>query len=261
MSTEQPIPTPNGVVPNGTTYGDTKTNGTSQPASSHVNGIAAETLHAAATADLAFDSIESTIAAFKTGSFIIVLDAPSRENEGDLICPAQDFTPEKAAFMIRHTSGLICSPLSPALAHSLHLPQMVPLGKNSEVDGTAYTVSVDALADGMTTGISACDRAMTCRKLSDPAAQPGDFRRPGHVFPLRAREGGVRQRRGHTEATVEFCRLAGKREVGAICELVDEGGDGMMRGEACLAFGRRWGIKVCTIEALVEFLETQQGSV
>ena len=180
--------------------------------------------------------------------------------------------------MIRHTSGLICSPLSPALAQSLNLPQMVPSGKNSEVDGTAYTISVDAVADGMTTGISAHDRAMTCRKLSEPGAQPGDFRRPGHVFPLRAREGGVRQRRGHTEATVEFCRLAGKREVGAICELVEEGeevvelfkgkgtgiartertipgGGGMMRGEACLAFGRRWGIKVCTIEALVEYLE------
>lgn len=156
---------------------------------------------------------------------------------------------------------------------------MVPSGKNSEVDGTAYTVSVDAVADGMTTGISACDRAMTCRKLSEPGAQPEDFRRPGHVFPLRAKEGGVRQRRGHTEATVEFCRLAGKREVGAICELVEEGeelgkgtgciaraertfpGGGMMRGEACLAFGRRWGIKVCTIEALVEYLEKSERSV
>ena len=180
--------------------------------------------------------------------------------------------------MIRHTSGLICSPLSPALAQSLNLPQMVPSGKNSEVDGTAYTVSVDAVADGMTTGISACDRAMTCRKLSEPGAQPADFRRPGHVFPLRAREGGVRQRRGHTEATIDFCRLAGKREVGAICELVEEGdevvkrtgiasaertfpGGGMMRGEACLAFGRRWGIKVCTIEALVEYLDERERSV
>ena len=156
---------------------------------------------------------------------------------------------------------------------------MVPSGKNSEVDGTAYTVSVDAVAEGMTTGISAGDRAMTCRKLSEPGAQPLDFRRPGHVFPLRAREGGVRQRRGHTEATVEFCRLAGKSEVGAICELVEEGeevvvtgtgvaraertfppGGGMMRGKACLAFGRRWGIKVCTIEALVEYLEKREKS-
>lgn len=178
--------------------------------------------------------------------------------------------------MIRHTSGLICSPVSASLAESLNLPQMVPWGKNSEADGTAYTVSVDAVGGGMTTGISAYDRAMTCRKLSEPGAQPKDFRRPGHVFPLRARKGGVRERRGHTEATVEFCRLAGKREVGALCELVEEGEEiveeagvvraerttpcgGMMRRDGCLAFGQRWGIKVCTIDALVEYLERNES--
>jgi len=183
--------------------------------------------------------------------------------------------------MIRHTSGLICCPLSPALASSLNLPQMVPCAKIHDGDdetGTAYTISVDAVGDGMTTGISARDRAMTCRKLSELGAQPEAFRRPGHVFPLRAREGGVRARRGHTEATVEFCRLAGKREVGVICEMVDDGeevvrgedgmakrterttpGGGMMGGEACLAFGRRWGIRVCTIEALVEYLDRNEG--
>ncbi len=180
--------------------------------------------------------------------------------------------------MIRHTSGLICCPLSPALASSLKLPQMVPWHEeNDDETGTAYTVSVDAVGAGMTTGISARDRAMTCWKLSEPGAQPETFTRPGHVFPLRAREGGVRARRGHTEATVEFCRLAGKREVGVICEMVDDGegvgkedgmakrterttpGGGMMGGEACLAFGRRWGIRVCTIEALVEYLDKNEG--
>lgn len=178
--------------------------------------------------------------------------------------------------MIRHTSGLICCPLSPAIASHLCLPQMVPPSKNSEMDGTAYTGSVDGVGGGITTGISAHDRAMTCVKLSSPDAQPLDFRRPGHIFPLRVKEGGVRERSGHTEATLEFCRLAGKREVGAICELVEDGEElppaqdgigrmgrtipngGMLRGERCLAFGRRWGIKVCTIEALVEYLDKHE---
>ncbi|KAI4190720.1 MAG: hypothetical protein L6R41_000582 [Letrouitia leprolyta] len=208
------------------------------------------------------------------GSFIIVLDAATRENEGDLICAAQDFTPEKAAFMIQHTSGLICCPISPAIASHLSLPQMVPLHKNSETDGCAYTVSIDAVAPGMTTGISAHGRAMTCQKLSSLEAQPSSLRRPGHVFPLRAREGGVRVRGGHIEATLEFCRLAGKREARVLCELIDQGevigglseegavitertvpNGGMPRGEGCLAFGRQMGIKVCTIDALVEYLD------
>ena len=207
---------------------------------------------------------------------MIVLDAPSRENEGDLICAAQDFTTEKAAFMIRHSSGLICCPVAPSIASGLSLPQMVAPGNNSEVDGTAYTISVDAVGEGMTTGISAQDRATTCRRLGSADARPEDFRRPGHVFPLRAKEDGIRARKGHTEATIELCRLAGKREVGAICELVVEGEEvavdngaearaertapngGMMRGEDCINFGRRWGIKACTIEALDNHLAGRQ---
>ena len=176
--------------------------------------------------------------------------------------------------MVRHTSGLICCPLSTSVAKSLDLPQMVPGTKNNEVDGTAYTISVDAVGDGMTTGISAYDRAMTCQKLSRPDAKPSDFRRPGHIFPLMARDGGVRARKGHTEATLEFCRLAGKREVGALFELVQVGEEygevktertvpegGMLRGQECLAFGTRWGIKVCTIEALTEYLERNGDEV
>lgn len=152
----------------------------------------------------------------------------------------------------------------PERAKVLELPQMVT--ENADPNRTAYTVSVDANHHALTTGISASDRALTCRTLAEPDARAGDLRRPGHVFPLRAREGGVRQRPGHTEAAVEFCRLAGKREVGVICELVEDGvegkegmaeriGGGMMRRDACLEFGRKWGLRVCTIEDLVRYLK------
>jgi 3,4-dihydroxy 2-butanone 4-phosphate synthase len=211
-----------------------------------------------------FDSISSCISAFKSGDFIIVLDSTDRENEGDLIAPAQDMTTEKMAFMIRHSSGLICAPLTPDRAETLNLPQMVV--DNADPNRTAYTISVDADQDGVTTGISAADRATTCRVLANTEAVAAHLRRPGHMFPLKARVGGVRQRPGHTEAAVEFCRLAGKTEVGVICELVEDGnevetgkaervGGGMMRRDACLAFGKEWGLKVCTIEDLISFLD------
>lgn len=210
-----------------------------------------------------FDSIPSCISAFRNGEFIVVLDSTTRENEGDLIIPAQDVTAEKMAFMIRHSSGLICTPLTADRARILNLPQMVT--ENADPNRTAYTVSVDANQHSISTGISAADRATTCRTLANPDAVAGDLRRPGHIFPLKARAGGVRQRPGHTEAAVEFCRLAGKRQVAVICELVEDGmeaesgkaervGGGMMRRDECLEFGRKWGLKVCTIEDLVTFL-------
>ncbi len=167
------------------------------------------------------------------------------------------------AFMVRHTSGLICTPLSSDLTLDLSLPQMVQ--KNTEADGTAYTVSVDSADATMTTGISAHDRALTCRMLASPSSQPTSFRRPGHVLPLRARSGGVRERRGHTEATIELCKLAGKRPAGVLCELVEGGIEiegrtevdevDMMRRDGCLKFGKEWGIKVCTIDDLVDYLD------
>ncbi|TAQ90654.1 hypothetical protein B7494_g1022 [Chlorociboria aeruginascens] len=210
-----------------------------------------------------FDSIEDTIQAFKNGEFIVVLDDLSRENEGDLIIAAADMTTEKMAFMIRYTSGLICAPLSSSLATKLELPQMVP---NSEDHlRTAYTVSIDANSAEVTTGISSHDRALTCRTLASKTATRDSFRRPGHLFPLRARDGGVRERTGHTEAAVEFCRLTGKPLVGVISELVVDGEEvtaqalrhesGMMRRDGCLEFGRKWGLKVCTIEDLVVYVE------
>lgn len=213
--------------------------------------------------EMSFDSIPDAIAAISRGEFIIVLDSPARENEGDLIIAAQDFTPSKAAFMIRHTSGYICAPLTSTLAARLELPQMV--SHNLDPNRTAYTITIDAM-EGVTTGISAQDRSLTCRKLADPTSVKETFRRPGHIVPLQAREGGVRVRAGHTEAAVEFCRLAGKEQVGVIAELVDDGeevqgraemgsGFGMMRRDGCLAFARRYGLKVVTIESLIRYLE------
>ena len=141
---------------------------------------------------------------------------------------------------------------------------------NADPNRTAYTVSIDANDESVTTGISAHDRALTCRTLASPKARRDSFRRPGHVFPLRAREGGILDRQGHTEAAVEFCRLAGKREVGVICEMVEDGAvvegvtemrqPGMMRRDACLEFGKRWGLKVCTIEDLVQYVKEEGRS-
>ncbi|KAA8911015.1 3,4-dihydroxy-2-butanone 4-phosphate synthase [Sphaerosporella brunnea] len=202
-----------------------------------------------------FDSIPAAIAAFKNGEFIVVLDSADRENEGDLLIAAQDLTTEKMAFMVRYTSGLICTPLSPALIDKFALPQMVT--QNQEPHATAFTVSVDSRDPTITTGISAYDRALTAQKLADPNATRDDFRSPGHMFPLRAVEGGVRVRRGHTEAAVEFARLTGKSEAVSICELVKEEDGLMMRRDDCLEFGKKWGLKVCTIEDLVEYLEKE----
>lgn len=216
-----------------------------------------------------FDSIPDTIKAFRDGEFIVVLDDPGRENEADLIMAAEDITTEQMAFMVRHSSGYICAPLTPQRTEQLDLPQMV--AHNEDPRMTAYCVSVDASDDAVTTGISAHDRALTCRMLANDQAVPDSFRRPGHVLPLRARPGGVRQRRGHTEAAVDFCRLAGKKPASVICELVDDGAEvegqavlrngGMLRGEGCIAFARKWGLKVCTIEDLVIHLEKTEGKL
>ncbi|KAL4913794.1 DHBP synthase RibB-like alpha/beta domain-containing protein [Aspergillus aurantiobrunneus] len=217
---------------------------------------------------LQFDSIEDTIKAFRNGEFIIVLDSQDRENEGDLIIAAESITDAQMAFLVRYTSGLICAPITPEIANRLQLPQMVM--ENADPKGTAYTVSVDSSDASVTTGISAQDRALACRALASPSAHPEDFRRPGHIIPLQAKSGGVRQRKGHTEAAVEFCRLAGKSPAGVIAELVEDGeivegvpeitgNNGMMRRDGCLKFGRKWGIKVCTIEDLVEYVERTEG--
>ena len=142
--------------------------------------------------------------------------------------------------------------------------------ENTDPNRTAYTISIDGADPSITTGISAHDRALTCRLLASPTSTPDSFRRPGHIIPLRAREGGILERKGHTEAAVEFCRLASKQPAGVIGEIVEDGeeveglavrnGGGMMRRDGCLRFGQRWGLKVCTIEDLVEYVESRKGT-
>lgn len=182
---------------------------------------------------------------------------------------AEDCTTEKMGFMIRHSSGYVCAPITDERADALDLPHMV--SNNRDPHGTAYTITVDALGPDTTTGISAQDRACTARYLANPQVTAADFRRPGHVLPLRARSGLVRARRGHTEAAVELCRLAGKNLAAVICEMVVDGepvpgraelsGARMARRDDCLAFGKKYGIKVCTIEAMVNYVEEKDGKL
>jgi len=193
------------------------------------------------------DSIAEILGELRSGRMVVVIDDEDRENEGDLIMAAERVTPENVAFMIRHTSGIVCVPMEEAALARLELPQMVPL--NSESQRTAFTVSVDARA-GITTGVSSVDRAATIRALADPAAVAADFVRPGHIFPLRSRRGGVLVRAGHTEAAVDLCRLAGVAPVGVLCEVMND--DGTMARRAQLQqFARRHGLKIGTIADLI----------
>jgi 3,4-dihydroxy 2-butanone 4-phosphate synthase/GTP cyclohydrolase II len=192
-------------------------------------------------------TIEDAFEALRAGLPVLVADDEDRENEGDVILAAATATTGWMAWTIRHTSGYICAPMSEARANRLGLPPMV--ADNQDPRGTAYTVTVDA-AEGVTTGISAADRAHTIRALADDDSVPADFHRPGHVVPLRARQGGVLVRGGHTEAAVDLCRLAGLSPVGAIGELVHDDGS-MMRLPAVLELGQEHGLPVITIEALI----------
>jgi 3,4-dihydroxy 2-butanone 4-phosphate synthase / GTP cyclohydrolase II len=168
-----------------------------------------------------FTDIDSAIAAIARGEFVIVVDDEDRENEGDLIMAAQHVTPEAMGFMIRHTSGVICLPLEGERCDELQLPLMV--SNNTEIQRTAFTVSVDA-RDGIATGISAADRSTTVATLIDPTSKPDSLARPGHIFPLRYREGGVLKRAGHTEAAVDLARLAGRYPSGVLAEITNDDG-------------------------------------
>ena len=179
---------------------------------------------------MAFDSIEAAISAMAKGEIVVVVDDAARENEGDLILAAEHATPEKIAFMIRHTSGVLCATLPNERARELGLPLMV--ADNTESMRTAFTVSVDVVV-GTTTGISAADRSATLRALANPLRTAADFARPGHIFPLRAREGGVLRREGHTEAASDLARLAGLAPVGVLAELVND--DGSMKSPEQIA--------------------------
>jgi 3,4-dihydroxy 2-butanone 4-phosphate synthase/GTP cyclohydrolase II len=198
---------------------------------------------------LIFHPISEVIAEIAAGKLVIVADDPNRENEADLIGAASLCTSEMVNFMAIHGRGLICAPLSAERAEELDLPQMTR--RNHEGMKTAFTVSVDA-AKGITTGISAADRALTIRLLADPAAHAEDFVKPGHIFPLQAMPGGVLRRAGHTEAAIDLATLAGLPPVGAICEIMGEDGTMARVGELG-DYQEKHGLKACTIAQLIEY--------
>jgi 3,4-dihydroxy 2-butanone 4-phosphate synthase/GTP cyclohydrolase II len=203
------------------------------------------------------NSIEEILADLRAGRMVIVMDDEDRENEGDLIMAAECATPEAVAFMIRHTSGIICVPMEEEGLVRLDLPQMVQA--NSESHRTAFTVSVDLKA-GTTTGVSSSDRAATIRALADSSAAAPDFARPGHIFPLRSRKGGVLVRAGHTEASVDLCRLAGLQPVGVLCEVMNDDGT-MARRPQLEAFAKRHNLKIGTISDLIRHRLRNERSV
>ena len=194
-------------------------------------------------------AIESAVSHFRQGGLVIVVDDEDRENEGDLIMAAETATAEQVAFMIRHTSGIICAPAESSRLEALSLPMMVE--NNSDPLRTAFTISTDYVR-GMTTGVSAEERARTLNALADDESEPGDFIRPGHIFPLRYRTGGVLVRSGHTEAAVDLCKLAGLKSVGALAELNHDDGT-MMRLPELLEFSERHGLPIISIEALIRY--------
>ncbi len=199
---------------------------------------------------MALSSIEEAIEQIRRGGMVVVVDDEDRENEGDLVMAAEDATAESMAFFLEHTSGVICVPLESERADALDLPLMVVA--NTEAQRTAFTVTVD-YRHGTTTGISAGDRAATIRALIDPATQPNDLNRPGHIFPLRYRPGGVLKRAGHTEATVDLCRLAGRFPSGVLCEVVSADKSDMARLPELEAFAKRFDLPIVTIADLIRY--------
>ena len=194
------------------------------------------------------NTIDEALEALRSGQCILVIDDPDRENEGDLICAAQFATTENVNLMASLAKGLICMPMSREICERLNLPQMVT--HNSDNHQTAFTVSIDHIST--TTGISAVERGITARAVADPSAKSIDFRRPGHMFPLQAREGGVLVRAGHTEATVDLCRLAGLTEAGLCCEIMREDGT-MMRTTELLQMAQEHNLVCITVKSLIEY--------
>src|ERR1041384_3137253 len=201
--------------------------------------------------------VDAVLAAFAKGEIVVVTDDDGRENEGDLFVAASLCTPEKMAFIIRHTSGIVCAPLASEEAKRLHLDPMVAL--NDAPLGTAFTVSVDS-RHGLTTGISAEERNNTVRALANGNSGANDFVRPGHVFPLVAKDGGVLMRSGHTEACIDLCRLAGLPPVGVLAELMNDDGT-VMRGPAVTAFAERHKLKQISIADLIAYRQTRDKLV
>lgn len=198
-----------------------------------------------------FDTIEEAIEAIKKGGMVIVADDESRENEGDLICAAEFAAVENINFMITEAKGIVCTPISPERAEKLGLDSMVK--NNTDVKGTAFTQSVDADPKfGVTTGVSAIDRSVTIKLIADDNTKPSDLRQPGHVFPLIAKRGGVLERVGHTEASIDLCRLAGLKDAAVCCEIVNPDGS-MARRDDLRKFADKYGIKFITVAQLIAY--------
>ncbi|MCB1422375.1 MAG: 3,4-dihydroxy-2-butanone-4-phosphate synthase [Nitratireductor sp.] len=208
---------------------------------------------------MAFDQVKvaDALRAFEAGEIVVVTDDDDRENEGDLIVAAVHCTSEKMAFIIRHTSGIVCAPMTFADAKRLNLAPMV--AENDAPHATAFTVSVDYRHD-TTTGISAEERTSTCRALANPNSGAGDFVRPGHIFPLVAKEGGVLMRSGHTEAAVDLCRLSNLPPIGVISELMNEDGT-VMRGGEVADFAEKYGLKTISVADLIAYRQRQESLV
>ena len=197
-----------------------------------------------------FNTIEEVVQDLREGRIIIMTDDPERENEGDLICAAEFATKYNVNFMATYAKGLICMPMSAVMCEKLGLPQMVE--DNTDNHATAFTVSIDHV--DTTTGISAAERSYTAVRCVDDDAKPEDFRRPGHMFPLEAKAGGVFERGGHTEGTVDLMRIAGLKEAGLCCEIMREDGE-MMRTKELIEFAQLHNLKFATIKALREYRE------
>ncbi len=192
------------------------------------------------------EAVQHAVAALAAGRMVVVVDDADREDEGDLVAAAELVTVNQMAFMIRHGSGIVCAPMAADRVEELRLPQMV--ADNTDAHGTAFTVSVDHMSTS--TGVSAVDRSATLRALADPATLPGELRRPGHVFPLRAREGGTLVRAGHTEAAVDLTRMAGLSGVGVITEITADDGR-MLHGSSVADFASEHGLPLLAIADLV----------
>jgi 3,4-dihydroxy 2-butanone 4-phosphate synthase/GTP cyclohydrolase II len=203
-----------------------------------------------------YNTVEEALEALRQGEMIMCTDDPDRENEGDLICAAEFATTANVNFMATHAKGLICMPMSEEYIQKLQFPQMVT--RNTDNHETAFTVSIDHV--DTTTGISAAERSITAMKCVEEGAKPEDFRRPGHMFPLLAKKNGVLERNGHTEATVDLCRLAGLKEVGLCCEIMREDGT-MMRASELQEKAKEWGLKFITIRDLQAYRKRHENLV
>jgi len=207
-----------------------------------------------------FNTIEEVLEDLRAGHLVIVMDDEGRENEGDLLCAAEHITPEKINFMVKEARGLVCVPMEADRLNDLGLhPMKVDLSSKHQKCDTGWAISVDA-AQGVTTGISAADRARTVRVLIDSRSQSSDLVTPGHLFPLRAQRGGVLVRAGHTEASVDLMKLAGLYSAGVICEIMNEDGT-MARTDDLIKFSKTQNLKICTIDSLIEYLTTYRKLV